>query len=136
MKNEFDEDLPEEIEAVVSRLRRERAELDPLRMDQLKQRVMIRAQSQRRVGFMRQRISTAMTLLALVAGGGGAIAIAANSASDNSGNNSANGEYNGNGKKCGIAPNPDCPPQSNGNKGKHFSSQTTTVALLKSNLAD
>src|SRR5881398_1288220 len=93
--------LPEELRPVVSRLRAERAELDPLQSDQLKRRVLARARRPQHLGgLMKSRITALFTLVALVGGTGGALAIASANSGGNSQNNAANSQYRP-GKGCG-----------------------------------
>jgi hypothetical protein len=72
-----DKDLPKDLEAVADRLRAARATADPLALDGLKRRVMARADSAHRTGpALRSRIATVLTILGLIGGAGGALAIA------------------------------------------------------------
>src|SRR5947209_1104636 len=91
MSNMNNERLPEDLEGVASLLRSQRAEADPLELDQIKQRAMARASNRnRRFGFVKTRLATVLTVLGLVGGTGGAIAVAGNG-------NGNNGNGNGNG---------------------------------------
>lgn len=61
---------------VAARLRAERAQADPLQLDQIKQRVIARCSaSARRSTFMKSKLATIGTLLALLGGTGGAFAL-------------------------------------------------------------
>lgn len=112
-------DHTDDVRAVAERLRRERAQLDPMHLDQVKQRVMARAGNARRPIFMKSRLAMIVTTLALVGGSGGALAIAGVGNGQSQGG-AAQGMYYP-GKGCGdknhqhqqthgnIKP---CPPQS------------------------
>jgi len=77
MKGSSDQEFPSELEGIVGRLRDKRATADPLVLDQIKGRVMRGAQRPLpRIGSMKQRLATGFTLLVLVGGSGGALAIA------------------------------------------------------------
>ncbi|MFL5859396.1 MAG: hypothetical protein ACJ780_01240 [Solirubrobacteraceae bacterium] len=100
MSDPMDDSVPEELQSVVSRLRAERVELDPLRMDQLRNGVLTRARRNRQRGsFMKSRIAAALTTVALVGGSGGALAVAGTSGAGSHGS-AAHGEYRP-GKGCG-----------------------------------
>jgi hypothetical protein len=98
MSGRYEERLPEELEPVAERLRAERMEVDPLQLDRLKRRVLARHTSPRgRLSFMKTRIATALTIIGLAAGTGGALAIAAGGHGNGG---AANGQYRP-GKGCG-----------------------------------
>ena len=92
--------IPDDLEVVASRLRAGRAEADPVQLDQIKQRVIGR-RSTTKPGrsSMRSRIATVATLLALVGGTGGALAVA-HSDHDNPYGGAGSGQYRP-GKGCG-----------------------------------
>jgi hypothetical protein len=99
MKDSEDHEGLDEFEGVISRLRIARAQVDPLELDQIKRRAMRRAQRpQVRTGFMKSRLATMFTLLALVGGTGGAMAVAGSGNSSSHG--AASAEYKP-GKGCG-----------------------------------
>jgi hypothetical protein len=93
MSGRHDEQLPPELEPIAARLRAERVEADPLRLDSLKQRLMAKNNSrQGRPTFMKSRIATILTVVGLAAGTGGALAVADHG--DHGGNDgAANGQY-------------------------------------------
>jgi hypothetical protein len=100
MKDFENQDPPPELRGIVSRLRAERAQADPLHLDQIKQRAMRRAQRPLvRTGFMRSRLATICTLFALVGGTGGALAVAGTS-SGGAAHSASSAEYKP-GKGCG-----------------------------------
>lgn len=102
-------ELPDELRAVENRLRGARAESNPLRMDELKQQVLARSHATfHKGGLIKTRIATLMTVLGLVAGTGGAIAVAGGSSTSGPSASAAKGEYCSKGK-C----KPPCP------KGQH-----------------
>jgi hypothetical protein len=93
--------LPDDLQPVAARLRADRPQADPVRLDQIKQQVIVRsAAQQRRPVFMRSRIATVLTVLALGGGTGGAIAIAHSGSSGGPGGGAASGQYRP-GKGCG-----------------------------------
>jgi hypothetical protein len=118
------DDLPPELQDIASRLRTERATLDPLTADQIKLRVLSRARTTRHGRFtMKSRLASILTLLTLVGGSGGAIAVANSGSGNGNGNSgSAAGAVYKPGKHCGDknhigegsnGNNPQsCPPQS------------------------
>lgn len=76
MSDPREDQLPDELRPVVSRLQAERLESEGVELDQLKQRVINRVNRQGRTGgMMKSRLATGLTLLALVGGSGGALAI-------------------------------------------------------------
>lgn len=96
----FGDRLPEDLEAVASRLRATRAEADPIQLDQIKQRVLARSsKTSPRKAAMRSRIATVATLLALIGGTGGALALAHDD--HGNGNGGASGGQYRPGKGCG-----------------------------------
>jgi hypothetical protein len=73
----FEGRTPDEFDAVAARLQAGRAHADSLQLDQIKQRVIARSfRQQRRLMFMKSRIATFATIVGLLGGTGGAIAIA------------------------------------------------------------
>jgi hypothetical protein len=89
-----------ELRSIVFRLRAQRAELDPLRSDQLKQRVLARSHRKQRLGgLVKSRIATVVTLAALAGGTGGALAVASSDPSGNAQPSAAKGQYRP-GKRC------------------------------------
>ena len=93
--------LPEDVSPAVSRLRAERAQLDPLQSDQLKQRVLARARDNRHPGgLMKSRIATLLTLVALASATGGALAVAGGGPSGSGQTSAAKSQYRP-GKGCG-----------------------------------
>jgi hypothetical protein len=122
MKDPGERGLPDELEPIAARLQAERAQGDPLQLDQIKRRVMARGSAdKRRSTFMRSRILTIFTTLALVGGTGGAIAVGETGSHAGPNGGAASGEYPG--KGCGdmnhthTGPpgnpgNTSCPPQS------------------------
>ena len=93
--------LPDDLESVASRLRANRVEVDPIQLDQIKQRVIARCSTTSpRRATMRSRIATVATLLALVGGTGGALAFADSGNGDGYGQGgAASGQYH-HGKHC------------------------------------
>src|SRR2546421_9592470 len=89
-----DERLPDDLQGVAERLARQKVEIDPLRLDELKQRAM--AQSTARNGrrtLIRSRLATIVTALALVGGAGGALAISHLDSHPNSHGGAADDQY-------------------------------------------
>lgn len=77
MRDHSHDEFPPELERIAARLRSERTVADPLALDEIKGRVMRRAQNRRpRAASLKTRLATGFTLLALVGGSGGALAIA------------------------------------------------------------
>jgi hypothetical protein len=94
MKEFEQRQLPEGLEALAARLRAERAQADPLRLDQIKRRVITRCSTtRRRSTFMKSRIATIATVLGLLGGSGGAIAIAGGGSSGGPIGGAASGQY-------------------------------------------
>jgi hypothetical protein len=95
MKGSEHDEVPDELASVVNRLRAERADVGPLELDQIKQRAL--SQSTSRYGrrtYMKSRIAAILTVIGLMGGTGGAIAIASISGSSpGSGNGAASGQY-------------------------------------------
>jgi hypothetical protein len=84
--------LPDDLRPVVSRLQAERLESDPVELDQLKQRVIKRMNRQGRT-TMKSRLATGLTLFALVAGSGGALAIGSSGGGHAVKKNAATSQY-------------------------------------------
>jgi hypothetical protein len=90
----FEGRTPSEFDAVAARLQAGRAHADPLQLDQIKQRVIARSLRQhRRLTFMKSRIATVATILGLLGGTGGAIAIAGGGSSSGPLGGAASGQY-------------------------------------------
>jgi hypothetical protein len=107
--------LPDELEGVAARLRADRAQADSLKFDDIKQRVIARcAGTPRRSTFMKSRFATLGTVVALIAGTGGAIAVASGGSSGGPLGGAANAQY------CHGKPGP-CkpPPKKHHHCGKH-----------------
>ena len=109
-----DDRFPEELRGVARRLTAERAELDPVQMDDVKRRVLTRARGeQRRGGYMKSRLATVVTVMALVGGTGGALAMAGGGQNGQGQNSASQGQYRP-GKGCGDKNHhhlrDDCPP--------------------------
>ena len=101
MNHREDDRLPEELRDVAQRLRAERAELDPLGMDDVKRRVLTRARGEQQGGgYMKSRLATLVTVMALLGGTGGALAVADSGSGDHGQGSAAKGEY-WPGKGCG-----------------------------------
>lgn len=95
MDEHHDERLPGELEPIAARLRAERAHADAVRLDELKRRVITRCQSQPGRSILKSRIATILTILGIVGGTGGAIAIAHGTSSKGPLGGAANGQYCG-----------------------------------------
>lgn len=95
------ERFPSDLEGIAARLREQRVDPDPIALDQLKQRALAQfnAYNGRRT-FMRSRLATIMAGLALVAGAGGAVAIAQAGNPANPHGGAADTQYKP-GKGCG-----------------------------------
>jgi hypothetical protein len=92
--SESEKRLPEGLEAIAARLRAERAQGDPLQLDQIKRQVITRCSTtRRRSTFMKSRIATVATILGLLGGTGGAIAIAGGGSSGGPIGGAASGQY-------------------------------------------
>ena len=90
----FEGRTPNEFDAVAARLQAGRAHADSLQLDQIKQRVIARSlRQQRRLMFMKSRIATFATILGLLGGTGGAIAIAGGGSSGGPLGGAASGQY-------------------------------------------
>lgn len=77
MRDSSHDEFPPELGRIAARLRNERAVADPLALDQIKGRVLRSARNRPRMaGSLKTRLATGFTLLALVGGSGGALAIA------------------------------------------------------------
>lgn len=102
MKQPDEGQVPDELEAVTARLHASRAQADPLQLDQIKQRVMTRAAApNRRSMFMKSRMATVFSVVALLGGTGGAIAVASHGASGSAtGGGASEAQYHP-GKGCG-----------------------------------
>ena len=101
MNQPGDGGLPEDLRPVAARLHANRAQADPLRLDEIKRHVLARsAARQGRSAQMKSRIATIFTVLALAGGTGGAIAIAHSDSSGGPRGGAASGEYKP-GKGCG-----------------------------------
>jgi hypothetical protein len=100
----------DDLDSIAARLRASRPEADPIELDQIKQRVLDRRSTTRpgRSTFMGSKIATVATLVALIAGTGGAVAVAGHGHSKGS---AASGEYRP-GKGCGDRnhQHSGCPP--------------------------
>jgi hypothetical protein len=93
--------LPDDLEQIARHLRAGRAHADPLQLDRLKQRLMAQSESRpRRLTFMKSRIATVLTVLGLVGGTGGALALAGTGSSGGPHGGAASGQYRP-GKGCG-----------------------------------
>jgi len=111
-----EEPLPDDLQRMAARLTEQRAEVDPLRLDLLKQRAL--AQSKARNGrptLMRSRLAAVFTALALLAGSGAALAISHTDSHPNTHGGAADSQYRP-GKGCGDKNHQHeksgCPPQS------------------------
>ncbi|HET9718549.1 MAG TPA: hypothetical protein VFP55_00575 [Solirubrobacteraceae bacterium] len=94
MSDPSDHEFPPELEGIAARLREERAVADPLALDQIKGRVIRRVHSRgTRAGGMKARLATVFTLLALVGGTGGALAVAGSGGGGGSGASAAASQY-------------------------------------------
>ena len=68
--------FPDELQAIAARLRAERAQPDPVQLDDIKRRVITRcATTPRRSTAMKAKIATIATLTTLLGGTGAAIAV-------------------------------------------------------------
>ncbi|HTX30143.1 MAG TPA: hypothetical protein VMD09_02095 [Solirubrobacteraceae bacterium] len=105
----------DELEGVVDRLRAERAQADPLQLDRIKRMVMARSPRQRQgsLGFMKSRFATVFTLVALVGGTGGAIAIGASGSANGPQGGAASAQY------CNGKAGPCKPPPPKHNCGRY-----------------
>src|ERR1700744_3254765 len=95
MQGSDHDEVPGDLEPIVSRLRAERADVSPLELDRIKQRALSRSTTRfGRRTYMKSRIAAILTVLGLVGGTGGAIAIASGGGSSSgSGNCAAYGQY-------------------------------------------
>lgn len=96
--------LPEELQRIAARLQAERVQADPLELDQIKRRVMARGSVPRGPWTsVKSRFATIGTLVALVGGTGGAIAIGEAASHGGPQGGAASGQYCGH-KKCPPPP--------------------------------
>jgi hypothetical protein len=96
--------LPDDLEPVAARLRANRAQADPLQLDRIKRNVMARSSGERQGwSFMKSRVATVSTLVALLGGAGGAIAVGETGASGGPQGGAASGQYCGH-KQCPPPP--------------------------------
>jgi hypothetical protein len=102
MSNLDHERFPTELEPVVALLKSQRAEADPVQLDQIKQRALARATNpNRRFGFVKTRMATIFTILGLFGGTGGALAVAHGSDGGGHGHGGASGAEYRPGEGCG-----------------------------------
>jgi hypothetical protein len=88
------DELPDDLQAVGDRLRASRPQLDPLALDQVKQQVLARVNTDPRKGAsMKARLATIATILGLVGGTSGAIALAGSTSSSGPGSNASASQY-------------------------------------------
>jgi hypothetical protein len=95
------DDLPDELRDVADRLRREATRPTAMESDHLKLRAMRSARSQAQRGrgpFMKSRLATLLTIVALTIGAGGTFAIAGGGGGDHG--SAAKSQYKP-GKGCG-----------------------------------
>lgn len=96
-----EEPLPGDLQAIASYLTERPASIDDLELDQLKRRVLARSVSTKgRRTVMRSRLATILTTLAVIGGGGGALAIAHVDSHPNPNGGAAHDQYRP-GKGCG-----------------------------------
>jgi hypothetical protein len=101
MRDHDEDRIPAELEPVVARLRERRAEADPLQLDQIKLRARARLMSgRRRPSPMRSRLATIVTIIGLVGGTSGAVAVGSQGGGDGNGHGADHGQYRP-GKGCG-----------------------------------
>jgi hypothetical protein len=90
MRDSSEHPFPEDLDPVEAALRAHRASAEPLELDRLKRRVLTRHIARRgRWAGMRSRIAAVLTVIGLVAGSGGALAVAGGS----SGGSAARAQY-------------------------------------------
>jgi hypothetical protein len=86
--------LPEELEAIAARLQAEKPQADPLQLDDIKRRVIARcATTPRRSTAMKSKIATVATLVTLLGGTGGAIALGSQGTGNGYGYGAAHSQY-------------------------------------------
>jgi hypothetical protein len=114
MKEPEERRVPGDLEEVAARLSASRAQADPLQLDHIKRTVIARNSRQRQGGFafMKSRFATVFTLVALLGGTGGAIAIGSSGSSGGPEGGAANAQY------CN-AKDHKCPPPPKHNCGRH-----------------
>jgi|GEM_PF-6283784 len=89
-----EQDLPEELREIAGRLRAERAQVDPLRLDEIKRGVIARCAARpRRWAALRTRVATVLTLLGLLGGTGGAFALGSKGAGNGYGYGASTAMY-------------------------------------------
>jgi len=100
-KRLYEGQLPDDLKGIAARLTERRAEVDSLKLDQLKQRAL--SQSTARNGrrtLVRSRLATLFTALVLLGGGGGALAVSQSDHHPDSHGGAADDQYRP-GKGCG-----------------------------------
>lgn len=76
MEGRHEERLPGDLQPVAARLTNQRADIDPLELDRIKQRVLARSRGEsRRRGAFGTRLASLITIAALALGSGGAVAL-------------------------------------------------------------
>jgi hypothetical protein len=86
--------FPEELEAIAARLHAEKPQADPLQLDDIKRRVIARcATTPRRSTAMKSKIATVATLVTLLGGTGGAIALGSQGTGNGYGYGAAHSQY-------------------------------------------
>ena len=93
MSHRHDE-LPEDLHGVDRRLRASRPDIDPLRLDQIKQQVLHRSDlGTHRGALLKSRLATMLTIAGLLGGTGGAVALAGGPSSTDKSKGASHGEY-------------------------------------------
>jgi hypothetical protein len=88
-----DDRFPDDLEPIAQRLTAGR-EQDPIALDQLKHRLMAAGRPRsRRFPLMKSRIATVLTVLGLLGGTGGAVALATTASSHGPTGGAADGQY-------------------------------------------
>jgi hypothetical protein len=103
MKGSEPDEVRDEFASVANRLRAERADVSPWELDQIKQRVLSQSTSRyERRAHRKSRIAAIITVIGLMGGTGGAIAVASSSGSSSGpGSGAASGQYCPQMRYCG-----------------------------------
>jgi hypothetical protein len=100
--SDFEDRIPPELEPTAARLREQRVEADPVTLDQIKLRALASSTSrQGQPSSMKSRLATIVTIVGLMAGTSGAVALGWQGGGGNGdGHGAAYGQYH-DGKGCG-----------------------------------
>lgn len=94
MRTRYRERIPADLEGIAAKLTEQRATVDDPGLDALKRRVLARAGSDRaKHTFITSRLAGALTLLAVLGGSGGAVAIAQLDSHSNTYGGAASAQY-------------------------------------------